>query len=84
MSVSKSRSCYRHISILTSYQNIDIIEKDTATDEEEDTSLLQFVAKTIESFKLADLYWLESCVMARNSDGGGIVDRLAFHRPTAS
>ena len=84
-SVSKSR-CYKHTSILKSYHNIDIIEKDTATDEDTSTTQqkqLQFVAKTIESFKLADLYWLESCVMARTLDSGR-VERLAFHRPTAS
>lgn len=77
--------CNKYTSILKSYHNIDIIERDTATDNEDDTSQkqLQFVAKTIESFKLADLYWLESCVMARDLDSG-IVDRLAFHRPTAS
>ena len=86
-SVSKSRCC-KHNSILKSYHNFDIIEKDTATDDEDTSSQqkqqLQFVAKTIESFKLADLYWLESCVMARDLDSGGRVDRLAFHRPTAS
>ena len=53
-----------------------------------------YVAKTIESFKLADVYWLESCVMAASAtdnmpsscmDNNDIsVDRLAFHRPTAS
>ena len=52
-----------------------------------------YVAKTIESFKLADVYWLESCVMAAATDNMSSscmdnndisVDRLAFHRPTAS
>lgn len=42
----------------------------------------QYIGKTVESFKLADLYWLEACVMAAESDN--IVDRLAFHLPTAS
>lgn len=59
---------------------------------------VQFIAKTVESFKLADLYWLESCVMAycqsastRSDSSSGIssgsaweVRRLAFNRPTAS
>ena len=80
---AKEFGCYEHTSLSKSCHNIDIIEKDTSIDEEEDTSSLQFVAKTIESFKLADLYWLESCVMARYLDSG-TVDRLAFHRPTAS
>jgi len=58
----------------------------------------RFVAKTAESFKLADLYWLESRVMShyycrQRSWGGtnnddnrtaGMVGQLAFHRPTAS
>lgn len=42
----------------------------------------QYVAKTIESFKLADLYWLQSQVMCGNSES--TVEKLAFHRPTAS
>lgn len=42
----------------------------------------QYVAKTTESFKLADLYWLQSQVMCGNSES--TVEKLAFHRPTAS
>jgi tRNA G10 N-methylase Trm11 len=42
----------------------------------------QYVAKTTESFKLADLYWLQSQVMCVNSES--TVEKLAFHRPTAS
>mmetsp|Transcript_28787 Transcript_28787/g.60777 ORF Transcript_28787/g.60777 Transcript_28787/m.60777 type:complete len:615 (-) Transcript_28787:41-1885(-) len=57
---------------------------------------VQFIAKTVESFKLADLYWLEACVMSycqrremqneyqTQSIEKGTVSRLAFHRPTAS
>ena len=80
----------------------------TMSDEEYDSSALvavrrrrrrrktRFVAKTVESFKLADLYWLESRVMShycQRSSGGannddnrtaGMVGQLAFHRPTAS
>ena len=48
----------------------------------EENAPTQFIGKTVESFKLADLYWLEACVMAADSDNS--VDRLAFHRPTAS
>ena len=81
----------------------------TMSDEEYDSSALvvvrrrrrrrktRFVAKTAESFKLADLYWLESRVMShycQRSSGGtnddddnrtaGLVGQLTFHRPTAS
>ena len=50
---------------------------------DEENAPTQYIGKTVESFKLADLYWLEACViMAADSDN--IVDRLAFHRPTAS
>jgi hypothetical protein len=61
---------------------------------------IQYVGRTIESFKLADLYWLEACVRAycqQNSTQADVghqpirpqpttelVKRLAFHRPTAS
>jgi hypothetical protein len=56
----------------------------------------QIVAKTVESFKLADLYWLESCVISHyyhtynnsttntNHHQQQKVDSLAFHHPTAS
>ena len=53
----------------------------------------QYIGKTVESFKLADLHWIESCVMAyckQKNDSHStmqsidLVDRLAFHRPTAS
>ncbi|KAL3767294.1 hypothetical protein ACHAW5_001699 [Stephanodiscus triporus] len=64
------------------------------------TRATQFVAKTVESFKLADLYWLESRVISyygrrrsraengtdimSSSDWSWNVSQLAFHRPTAS
>ena len=56
----------------------------------------QIVAKTVESFKLADLYWLESCVISHyyhtttsttantNHHQQHKVDSLAFNHPTAS
>jgi hypothetical protein len=62
-------------------------------------SNIQFIAKTVESFKLADLYWLESCIMAHCQSESTqqpissetvasrvpwAVRKLAFHRPTAS
>lgn len=44
---------------------------------------VQYIAKTKESFKFADLYWLQSHVMAYcNSES--VVEKLAFHRTTAS
>ena len=57
---------------------------------------VQFIGKSTESFKLADLYWLESCVMAHclnqqmqksaltAETEADLVERIAFHRPTAS
>ena len=44
----------------------------------------QYVAKTTESFKLADLYWLQANVMAYCDNSQSAVQKLAFHRPTAS
>lgn len=44
----------------------------------------QYVAKTTESFKLADLYWLQANVMAYCDNSESTVQKLAFHRPTAS
>ncbi|KAL7502601.1 hypothetical protein ACHAXN_000533 [Cyclotella atomus] len=53
------------------------------------SNAVQYVGKTIESFKLADVYWLESCMYAYNTRNQTIgtsepVQQLAFHRPTAS
>jgi len=66
----------------TSKRNYDYqppLHSDVSDDE------VQFVGKTMESFKLADLYWLESRVMALcNQEGKGEIQKLAFHRPTAS
>lgn len=44
----------------------------------------QYVAKTTESFKFADLYWLQANVMAYSENSESTVEKLAFHRPTAS
>eukprot|EP00986_Skeletonema_menzelii_P005717 scaffold2118_cov145-Skeletonema_menzelii.AAC.2 len=44
----------------------------------------QYVAKTTESFKLADLFWLQANVMAYCDNDQSAVQKLAFHRPTAS
>ncbi|KAL7440744.1 hypothetical protein ACHAXM_007443 [Skeletonema potamos] len=44
----------------------------------------QYVAKTTESFKFADLYWLQANVMAYSENPESVVEKLAFHRPTAS
>ncbi len=66
--------------------NVDnAVEDTTAISPLQTTSCFQYVAKTTESFKLADLYWLQANVMAycqRNSQS--TVQKLAFHRPTAS
>ena len=45
---------------------------------------VQYVAKTTESFKLADLYWLQANVMAYCGNSQSVVEKMAFHRPTAS
>lgn len=61
------------------YHNRPPLHSDVSDDE------VQFVGKTMESFKLADLYWLESHVMALcNQEGKGEIQKLAFHHPTAS
>ena len=44
----------------------------------------KYVAKTAESFKFADLYWLQAQVMAYCRDERSVVEKLALHRPTAS
>ena len=47
-------------------------------------SCFQYVAKTKESFKFSDLYWLQANVMAYGGNCEAAVEKLAFHRPTAS
>lgn len=72
----------------------DVVYTDTAVEDTtstsssplETTSYFQYVAKTTESFKLADLYWMQANVMAycQNDSQSAEVQKLAFHRPTAS
>jgi hypothetical protein len=89
------------VSCATGHLEEEIIDHELSgedcTQPSQSQSDIQFIAKTVESFKLADLYWLESCVMAYcksestqpvpSDDASGTswtVKKLAFHRPTAS